>query len=377
MPTFESGVPARPSRESIRRDFLEKERAQLEGLKIQTERTRTQQESRENAHKAFLDSISAARKRIVDRGCLEQLQKTRDGLPDPWKRWLTRLESLATPSGDSTTPERLPTRPSPIAILRYIYDAQPQVEREAANIGLPPALEAAQKIKDVFTAFQNAIGTLPSEAIVSDPFAWAHNPDIAERSGHLVRVGVFVLAAASFVATSIIALLTKENPNWKLPAIWLLFAGLAAGWGDITGSRNDRLGRQVGFLTSPNGSWENLQSTYGLRGPAWAQFARTLMQDERGNAAIARVRRSRTTLTEEEQNTIVALAPTEIHKQVRAMLASGTGQGAHRDFRGFLGLLGRARTEEAQNLVTVFMQEGATVQSVDALFNSTAPARTA
>lgn len=340
---------------------------------MQTERTRTQQESREVAHKAFLDSIAAARKRIVDGRCLEQLQKTLADLPDPWKGWLRRLETLATPSDDSTTPERLRTRPNPIAILRYINASEPRVESEAAALRASgEAQRARAEVIAVFSAFRNAIGTLPQEAIVSDPFAWAHNPDVAARGGHLLRVGVFVVAAAGAIATGIVALLTKENPNWKVPAIWLLFAGLAAGWGDITGSRNDRLGRQVGFLTRPSGSWENLQNTYGLRGPAWTQFARTVMQDERGNATLARVRRFRTTLTEDEQKTIVALAPAGIHKQVWAMLGSGSGQGAHRDFRAFLGLLDRARTEEAQDLVITFVDSGADWQSVEAAFRSTA-----
>lgn len=362
MDALETGSPAPVSREPIRRGILAGTHNEMEALKMRTERTRLRHEALENGNKAFVESISAARKRIVDAGCLDRLQKTMATLPEGsgWRRWLLGLEREATPS-DSGNTERINTRPSPVAILRYIVQAEPYVMQQEARL-VGDARAPARQVLAVFQSFQDAIHPLHPDAITGNPYAWAGNPDINRRAANLARVAVFTVAAAGAIATGVVALLTKENPNWKVPAVWLLFAGLAAGWGDITGSRNDRLGEQIGFLTDRDGTWNQLQQTYGLTGPAWAQFANTLMQNERGNAAVARARRPQATLTEDEKKTIIALSPSSIQSHVQRMLQSRTG-----DFRAFIGLLYRARTEEAQNLVTVFIQEGATADSVQSL----------
>src|SRR3989338_7076142 len=184
MPEFDAGSSAFQPWEFPRSETLEKTHAGLADLKIRTERTRLEGESRESRLKAFQESITGARKRIVDARCLALLQKTNAGLPERSQGWLRGLEQEATPNGDSGTPELLRTRPTPIAILRYINLYQPQVEQEARKIPSPEAFNDAQTIIGVFTAFREAIGTLHRDAIVSDPFASMRNPEVDARGAH-------------------------------------------------------------------------------------------------------------------------------------------------------------------------------------------------
>src|SRR3989338_6724397 len=150
------------------------------------------------------------------------------------------------------------------------------------------------------------------------------NPEVDARCAHLVQTGLFVVAAGGLIASSIIALLTKENPNWKVPAIWGLLAIVAGGGADLLSGPNARLGEQVSFLTTENGRWEELQRTYGLRGPDWARFARIVVQEETGKAALIGARRPGVTLTDDERKTVIALAPAAIKPKVRLMLQSST-----------------------------------------------------
>ncbi|NOS67320.1 MAG: DUF4116 domain-containing protein, partial [Candidatus Peribacteraceae bacterium] len=376
MNAFETGSAGGASRESVRRNILEGTHKGLEGLKMQTDRTRTERDGRENANKAFVTSISGARERIVKGQCLEQLQKTMSGFPETsdWARWLRGLERLATPS-DSTMEERITTRPNPVAILRYISQVEPEINREKFSL-VGTARAPADEVLAVFRSFRRAIGELHPDAITGNPYAWAGNPDVDRRAANLARTAFFVVTATGALVTGIAAMFS-DNPNWKLPAVWALFALLAAGAGDITGSRNDRLGRQIGFLTRPDGSWSKLQQKYDLTGPTWAQFARSLMIEHRDDAALVQARKPRVTLTAEEQDAIVALAPVAIQAKVRLMLQSRAGnRGRHSDFRTFLGLLDRARTEETQDLVTIFIQDGSTAQSVQNMLPAGVPRRT-
>lgn len=372
MPTeFEIHAPdPTDDAESEHHEVVAKTHKSIEELKKQFEAEQKSKTARETGNKAFLSALTAARKRIADARCFEQLQDTMRTLGEQstWRGRLVGLERIARPPDDATTAgEGLRDRPHPVAILRYISQNEPEVRREANDL-VGTARAGAELVLGVYASFRNAIGTLPRDAVTGNPYAWAGDPNINGRAANLAQVALFTVGAAGAVGTGLVALLTKENPNWTLPAMWLLFAGLAAGYGDITGSRNDRLGRQIGFLTRQNGGWEQLQTRYGLTGQPWAQLARTIMVDQPDHPALVQARNVRVTLTEAEQKSIVAMAPAGIQKQVAEMLASGGGRrGAHRDFRAFLGLLRRARTEEAQDLVTVFIQEGVTAGSLQAL----------
>lgn len=295
---------------------------------------------------------AGARKRIIDSRCLEELQKTAESLPEDWKKLLARMETVATPSGDD--PQNMVSRPNPVEILWQAGIAESQAAEKLKRT-FPPSEEsdnAAAAIMAVCRSFRNAIGVPHRAVVTANPFAHLDNPDVRGRGVELLRTFGFIVGAAGAIAAGIVASLTKNNPNWTPALVYALFAGAMA--------------VDLKFLTEPTGHWEHLQRIYGLTGDDWRAFAQALY-DNHDNDAVGKIRGGRKKLAAEEQAAIVNFAPEGIRRAVRGMLQSAQGEVTHSDLRLFLGLLNRASSREDQNRVLVYIQTGATRQSLGAL----------
>ncbi len=316
-----------------------------------------------------------AQERMAKQRCITTVQRAQgslSSLPQTMQgRWTGRmnlLTTLATRKIATTENRQERTEGDPIAILRFIANTQPEltllkgITQRSRN---PLAVRAALNIDDAFRSYEQAIGQGHPDVYVGRAYNLTRNPDIDGQGRQLIQMAVFTGAAIGAIFTGVLAMFAKpDDKNWKLPAFWLLLAGIAAGWGDITMNGTERMDKQTGFLTKLGGQWQGLQERYGMRGANWAAFARNWYAN--GSTHRAVLRRNKP-LSVAERDAILALAPTSIHQQLKNMLASRRGDVLAADFKLMTGLLKNATSGDAQGIVISYIGSGSDHTSMRAI----------
>lgn len=284
-----------------------------------------------------------------------------------WESHLTLLTTYATRTApDGSTGD-------PIAILRHIFAVQGDLatlRKLAAPIGNSDTLRAVQLIHDAYESFHSAIGQGHPAVHFINPLH--RNDRLSKRGGDLARMGLFIAGAGAFVISGLLAAFSKpEDRNLKIPGMYLAVAGLAAGWGEITMKGDERLDRQIGFLTEPAGRWETLQNEYRLLGPDWAQYIRNYYRSGLENPLVVSGFAAERPLGKEERAAIMALAPARIHRQLERMLNGQRGAVHAADWKLMTGFLNGATSDDARGIITAFVDEGVTRESLAILNRGT------
>jgi hypothetical protein len=275
-------------------------------------------------------------------------------MQNEWRRILNDLEHYAT------KPVR-EGQGDPLAVLRYLTNTLPvpyaqlrrAAETETADAPKPCA-ETLRNVETLASALIEIIGPAHEATPVLAPFVKGGSPAAAKRGAELMQATVFLGAASATVFNMLIG-------GWGLAAGFAGAAALSAGWGELSRGGSERLNHQIGWLTEIGGAWERLQERYGLQGPQWRRVAETLMQ-ERTNADINALLKSRKEPTPEQRTTVLALdASGTLRSPLTEMLESESHNGAPaHDFREFAGFLRQVRTPEMQQIVGEYIDRGMT-----------------
>lgn len=276
------------------------------------------------------------------------------GFSDANKDFLERMvRALQQPLGDKK--KKVPTIVSQWNGRTTVWVGRLHEYVKKMQAMVPRSQEQAQFIQEVISNMQSLIAQDPvtNARHMQRPRPSQRQKEITSGIGKVMRM--FGLMAASGLAM-ISGVIDVKNKQVSFPTV--IYAGLAA-WaakpGAVWASREAREAHELKFLTTSG--YENLAHRYNIRGRDWAEIGRTLRSSS-GQRMLKRAIKGEISQQEFVQS-VAANPNSAAHQAFRNMAA--------KDILMLNGLLGKAKTRDAQQTLWSYIENGLGPQNLAGL----------